>query len=175
MADAVMMPAARWRNPIRFLREAVFTRTGLIASFGIACGWYLISDLIADYLAAKRAKKYQELVAKMHLESREWRVGELQAYDGGDAEKPILIGVNGDVFNVWRGRDFYGADGPYNEFAGRDATRLLAKHIVDPSEDDHQPLTTSEREEMQNWKDYFKHKYEHVGTLVKQDGTPLIH
>ena len=48
---------------------------------------------------------------------------------------------SGEVFNVWRGWDFYGHGAPYNSFAGRDATRFLAKQIISQEEDDGQPLT----------------------------------
>eukprot|EP00438_Fugacium_kawagutii_P024458 Skav202131 [mRNA] locus=scaffold1980:297987:310124:- [translate_table: standard] len=53
----------------------------------------------------------------------------------------------GEVFNVWRGRDFYGAQagGPYGVFAGKDATRYFAKQIVSLEEDDGQPLTAEDR------------------------------
>eukprot|EP00913_Durusdinium_trenchii_P032514 g30440.t1 len=73
-----------------------------------------------DYLAAKRVAQRRALEEKMHLPKREWRVEELEL---------ILIGVDGEVFNVWRGRDFYGAEGPYGVFAGKDATRYFAKQI----------------------------------------------
>eukprot|EP00440_Ansanella_granifera_P070363 gb/GFBE01076344.1/.p1 GENE.gb/GFBE01076344.1/~~gb/GFBE01076344.1/.p1 ORF type:complete len:168 (+),score=47.95 gb/GFBE01076344.1/:1-504(+) len=152
----------------RVFRESLFTRNGFITAFGLACGWYLVSELIGDYLASKRARKLRELVERMTLQPREWKEEELRPYDGKDPEKPILIGVDGIVINVWRGRHFYGADGPYCEFAGKDATRLLAKQIVDPSEDDGKPLTAEEKENLLNWKSFLSSKYDDVGTLKAQ-------
>ena len=54
---------------------------------------------------------------------------------------PVSECDSGEVFNVWRGWNFYGHGAPYNSFAGRDATRFLAKQIVSEEEDDGQPLT----------------------------------
>merc|ERR1711879_779311 len=131
----------------------------------MGAAWWIISDFLEDRRARRRLKERQELAARMHLEPREWKLEELKEFDGSDENKPILIGVDGEVFNVWRGRHFYGAEGPYNEFAGRDATRLLAKHIVDEKEDDGKALLSSELDELEGWKDLFRYKYQHVGTF----------
>lgn len=50
---------------------------------------------------------------------------ELSAFDGSDPEKPVYLAVNGTVFDVSNGRNHYGAGGPYNVFAGTDASRAF--------------------------------------------------
>ena len=51
----------------------------------------------------------------------------LRAYDGSDAHKPLLVAAKGHIYDMAAGKDFYGKGGPYNCFAGRDASVALAK------------------------------------------------
>jgi membrane-associated progesterone receptor component len=61
-----------------------------------------------------------------------WTIDELSRYDGtNDSTGPILLAVKGDVFNVYKGRNFYGPGGEYHIMAGRDATRFLAKNRLE--------------------------------------------
>ncbi|KAF9440450.1 hypothetical protein P691DRAFT_687644, partial [Macrolepiota fuliginosa MF-IS2] len=43
----------------------------------------------------------------------------------------ILLAINGTVFDVTGGRNFYGPNGMYGNFAGRDASRGMAKRSFD--------------------------------------------
>jgi len=121
-------------------------------------------------------KRYQdERAAKAYIEPKDyWTEEELAHYDGSqgggkedDDDGPILIAADGLVFNVWRGRNFYGPGGEYHLFAGRDATRFLAKTIVEEEspEDISKPLTMGERAALAAWMLTFKNKYEIVGKL----------
>jgi predicted heme/steroid binding protein len=49
-----------------------------------------------------------------------------QEFDGSNG-KPIYIALTGEVFDVSEASNFYGEGGPYHLFAGRDASRSLAK------------------------------------------------
>mmetsp|Transcript_66799 Transcript_66799/g.159842 ORF Transcript_66799/g.159842 Transcript_66799/m.159842 type:complete len:161 (-) Transcript_66799:249-731(-) len=125
-------------------------------------------QIYADWRARRRRLEWDALVRRMTIEPRaEWQEADLKPYNGQDPEKPILLAIDGRVFNVWRGRDFYGKDGPYEVFAGRDATRLLAKGILNEAEDNGQPLTAMEQEVLQGWKEHFTFKYDDCGPLCK--------
>ena len=87
-------------------------------------------------------------------------------YDG-----PILLAVDGTVYNVYKGRNFYGPGGEYAIFAGRDATRLLAKGKLDEETDaeQQQPLNIAERAVLATWIYTFQNKYDIVGPLHDYD------
>ncbi|EER05119.1 membrane associated progesterone receptor, putative [Perkinsus marinus ATCC 50983] len=95
-----------------------------------------------------------------------WTAAELSAYDGSN-DTPILIGVKGKVYNVWTRPDFYGPGGGYHVFAGRDASRLLAKGILDEADDNGEELNKHELEQLDDWAQMFESKYPYVGTLAE--------
>ncbi|CAK3864634.1 cytochrome b5 [Lecanosticta acicola] len=48
---------------------------------------------------------------------------QLLEFAGQDDSKPIYLALNGTIYDVTAGRRIYGPGGPYNVFAGRDASR----------------------------------------------------
>lgn len=122
----------------------------------------------------EKERQIQEKRAQLgYLEPRDvWKEEELAQYDGSDPDGPILLGVDGTVFNVWKGRNFYGPGGEYHVMAGRDATRLLAKNSLEEEseEDAIKPLNIAEKATLEGWYWIFKGKYEVVGKL-KGNGT----
>ena len=83
-----------------------------------------------------------------------------------------MIAVNFKVHDVSSGRRFYGPEGPYGLFAGRDASRALAQGNLEssalPTEwDDLEDLTEEERASLCEWEGTFS-KYPVVGKLVKE-------
>ncbi|KAF3845437.1 hypothetical protein F7725_008600 [Dissostichus mawsoni] len=59
---------------------------------------------------------------------------ELSRYDGGEAGQPIYMAIKGVVFDVTKGKEFYGRDAPYNALVGKDCTRAVAKMSLDPAD-----------------------------------------
>jgi membrane-associated progesterone receptor component len=98
-----------------------------------------------------------------------WLFGlnKLAEFDGTDEDGPMLFAADGLVFNVWKGRHFYGPGGEYHIFAGRDATRLLAKTQLEEEEPEQLkvPLNIAEKAALAGWIYTFKNKYEIVGRL----------
>jgi len=104
-----------------------------------------------------------------HPPSRVWTSftpKSLKPFDGQNGG-PILFAIRGKVYDVTAGRNFYGPDGPYGNFAGRDASRGLAKQSfdedmlapidgpIDPLDD----LTPSDWDNLRDWEMHFKGKY----------------
>ena len=104
-------------------------------------------------------------------EERDYSLDELRRYDGSDPTKPLLLAVRGHVYDVGRGRDFYGPGGPYGMFAGKDCTRALAKVAFDPElfTGDLEGLDRDELDKLEEWIEMFDGKYRRVGRLL-QDG-----
>jgi membrane-associated progesterone receptor component len=127
----------------------------------------------ADWEATDNAQR-EERARLAYIEPREtWTEAELLQFDGttDDATGPLLFAASGTVFNVWKGRHFYGPGCEYHIFAGRDATRLLAKSKLEEEtpEERSVPLSIAERATLEGWYWIFKNKYDVCGKLEGYD------
>merc|ERR1711865_589986 len=114
-----------------------------------------------------RQKAWKELTARMTIAHRDdWTLTEIAQYDGQE-DQPILFAVRGKVYNVWRGRNFYGKGECYECFAGKDATRMLGKELLAPEEpaEEGTALTPMELMTLSEWMATFDYKYDDVGWL----------
>ncbi|KAF9442121.1 cytochrome b5 [Macrolepiota fuliginosa MF-IS2] len=100
----------------------------------------------------------------------------LEPFDGKDGGR-ILLAINGTVFDVTGGRNFYGPNGMYGNFAGRDASRGMAKQSfdlemltpVDQPLDKLEDLRPEEIDNMKGWIEHFSNKYIICGKLVENN------
>ncbi|KAL9973446.1 hypothetical protein ACROYT_G019910 [Oculina patagonica] len=105
------------------------------------------------------------------LKKRDFTPQELVEYDGVK-NKRVLLAVNSKVFDVTRGKDFYGPGGPYSVFGGHDASRGLATFSVGADAvkteyDDLSDLNSMQRDQLHEWETQFLEKYDMVGRLLK--------
>ncbi|CAH0559874.1 unnamed protein product [Brassicogethes aeneus] len=104
------------------------------------------------------------------MKKQDFTVAELKKYDGNQEDGRVLVAVNGNVYDVTKGKKFYGPGGPYAAFGGKDASRGLATFQVSAKEeeyDDLSDLNSFEMESVREWEMQFKEKYELVGKLLK--------
>ncbi|KAJ0044200.1 hypothetical protein NL108_008100, partial [Boleophthalmus pectinirostris] len=47
---------------------------------------------------------------------------------------PIYMAVKGVVFDVTKGKEFYGKGAPYNALVGKDSSRAVAKMSLNPED-----------------------------------------
>ncbi|KAL9661533.1 hypothetical protein QQ045_026357 [Rhodiola kirilowii] len=94
---------------------------------------------------------------------------ELKAYDGSDPKNPLLMAIKGQIYDVSQSRMFYGPGGPYALFAGKDASRALAKMSFEAADltGDISGLGPFELDALQDWEYKFMSKYVKVGTIKK--------
>ena len=105
------------------------------------------------------------------MKKRDFTLAELAIYNGKDDPR-ILLGINGKVYDVTRGKGFYGPGGPYGVFAGRDASRCFATFSTDASvikdeDDDLSDLNYMQMESLLEWETQISEKYVLVGKLLK--------
>jgi len=135
--------------------------------------------LIRKYMKSSNKNSTEEVEEEEELPpmpKRDFTLAEISKYNGKD-EKRILFGVNGKVYDVTKGKGFYGPGGPYGLFAGRDASRCLATFSIDPSTikdgyDDLSDLNSMQMESLSEWELQFSEKYDLVGKLLKPDEVP---
>lgn len=83
------------------------------------------------------------------MKKRDFTLQQLKEFDGQGPEGRICVAVNGKVYDVTKGKRFYGPGGPYSGFAGRDASRGLATFSVEPVSDEYDDLSDLKPSEME--------------------------
>ncbi len=161
------------------LEDAITVYTGLTpATFftGLALGlaiYYVLSSLFGSSgnNQRKRSRDLQEEMQPLPppVQLGEVTEEELKVYDGSDPKKPLLMAIKGQIYDVTQSRMFYGPGGPYALFAGKDASRALAKMSFEEQDltGDISGLGPFELDALQDWEYKFMTKYAKVGSVKK--------
>eukprot|EP01090_Pellita_catalonica_P002669 TRINITY_DN12241_c0_g1_i2.p1 TRINITY_DN12241_c0_g1~~TRINITY_DN12241_c0_g1_i2.p1 ORF type:complete len:183 (-),score=48.11 TRINITY_DN12241_c0_g1_i2:23-571(-) len=112
-------------------------------------------------------------VAAKKIEPRDYTLDELKGYDGSDPDKPILFAADGKIYDVSRGKQFYGKGGPYNVFTGGDASRCLALGSTEQADMDNPSVEGLDLEPMYEWIRFFQTRYDVVGNLVLSESEKI--
>ncbi|KAI9819849.1 MAG: hypothetical protein M1827_006418 [Pycnora praestabilis] len=95
-------------------------------------------------------------------------VEHLSKCDGSSSSYPTLVAIKGTIFDV-SGNKAYGPDGSYKVFAGKDASRALAKSSLKPEEcvPEWQDLPEKEKTVLNEWYTFFSKRYNIVGMVAE--------
>uniref|UniRef100_A0A5B7A9L5 Putative membrane steroid-binding protein 2-like n=2 Tax=Davidia involucrata TaxID=16924 RepID=A0A5B7A9L5_DAVIN len=162
------------------LKESITVYTGLspatfftVVALGLAI-YYVISGLFGS--SDHHHQRSRDAEEKMEPLPPPVQVGEiseeeLKAYDGNDPKNPLLMAIKGQIYDVSQSRMFYGPGGPYALFAGKDASRALAKMSFEEKDltGDISGLGPFELDALQDWEYKFMSKYVKVGTVKKSE------
>ena len=134
----------------------------------LVCG--ILLSIYTSWEEKKRLEMYRRSIVKRpSIPEQDLTRAQLLDYTGADSEKPILIAVDGTIYDVTAGSGFYGPGSAYNVFAGRDATRNLATGDLDPKgleNPSKEGLTEDELAVLNQWINLFSTKYKVVGKLL---------
>ncbi|TKA43960.1 hypothetical protein B0A49_07686 [Cryomyces minteri] len=91
---------------------------------------------------------------------------QLAMCDGNRDGYPTYVAIKGTVFDV-SGNKAYGPTGQYRVFAGKDASRALAKSSLKPEEcvPEWEDLPDSEKKVLNDWYTFFSKRYNIVGQV----------
>ncbi|GMH29565.1 hypothetical protein Nepgr_031408 [Nepenthes gracilis] len=161
------------------LKDAITAYTGLspasfftVVALALAL-YYVVSGLFgsspsSDHHQTSRSLEEMEPMPPP-VQLGEITEEDLRQYDGSDPKKPLLMAIKGQIYDVSQSRMFYGPGGPYALFAGKDASRALAKMSFEENDltGDISGLGPFELDALQDWEYKFMSKYVTVGTIRK--------
>ncbi|KAJ5934697.1 hypothetical protein N7466_004244 [Penicillium verhagenii] len=91
---------------------------------------------------------------------------ELAKCDGTDPSRPTLVAIKGVIFDVSR-NEAYGSAGSYRVFAGKDASRALARSSLKPEDcvPEWYDLEDKDKTTLEEWFTFFSKRYNIVGKV----------
>jgi membrane-associated progesterone receptor component len=136
-------------------------------------------DALDDWVQKFKYYKQYPVVGRISYPptGQSYTLSELAAHTGiapaphDRVHSPILVALNGSVYDVsYGGVEFYGTEGPYAKFAGKDISRALAKMSFSPEDLNSTDLSDATEAQLKTLADWEKklrdtRKYPIVGSL----------
>ncbi|KAI9286163.1 cytochrome b5-like heme/steroid binding domain-containing protein [Umbelopsis sp. AD052] len=138
-----------------------------IVTWGIVL-FFVSSFLITDSWTWGYRGKWVNVNTWIPKKQIELTEQELAKYDGTNPSLPVYIAIDGEVFDVTKGKGWYTPGGSYHFFAGRDAARAYAtgcfkEHLTH----DLRGLGEHQLKSIEHWKKFYDnhHNYFKIGTV----------
>uniref|UniRef100_A0A6T6I1N8 Cytochrome b5 heme-binding domain-containing protein n=1 Tax=Craspedostauros australis TaxID=1486917 RepID=A0A6T6I1N8_9STRA len=150
---------------VKELIAAFDDATGVPGCFGyIVIAWLVVLGhyIVNSGSSTSKNEPNDSTVEKEEEEEpqRNFTFAQLKEFDGTNDEKtgepkPVYLSLDGAVFDVSGGRNFYGPGGPYENFAGHECGVALAKMSLDTEHLDDlegcSKLNFGEKTELESW------------------------
>ena len=143
--------------------ESIFT--AVVWACLAMVGYYIVKKL---FESPPPVPENQRPVTTKSVPAQDMSLETLGRYNGKQG-LGICVAIKGNIYDVSSKPNFYGPNGPYGSFAGKNITRALAKGSVEMEDIDNNrvdDLTTSELSTLDDWEGSFKAKYPVVGKLL---------
>ncbi|CAJ1423675.1 unnamed protein product [Effrenium voratum] len=117
---------------------------------------------------------YPRLPAEERTSARRWTLQELALHDGESRERPLLLAILGEVYDVGPGERFYGPGEGYHVFAGKDASRAFTTgQFNDGAVPGLKGLLPEQISDVISWRSFYQKsdKYRFVGALSWRAGS----
>ncbi|KAJ2019778.1 hypothetical protein GGI01_002269 [Coemansia sp. RSA 376] len=161
-------PSARSnRNSNRLAWWAIVARIA-ITMLGLSiCMSYLITET-AFWGHSSKWTNWRNYIPR---QKRVFTQLELAKHDGSNPSLPLLLAIEGDVYDVSSGWGFYGPGSSYHLFAGHDASRAFGTNCLsrkDHVTHDTRGLSEKELAGIKGWHRYFDNHQKYVKLGVVQ-------
>merc|ERR1711971_701773 len=139
-------------------------------------------------------KQWNEEAKEIAILNSEWRYGkvkpgedrifteeEVSKFNAADESLPIYLVIVGEVFDVTRGKVYYGKEGGYHAFAGKDGSRafITGEFNDDGSIPSIEGLKLSQISGIEGWREFYHNDYTYLGKLIgwywDKNGNPTKH
>ena len=162
-------------------KPAAFCLSGFRYSLFILLLSILLSRMITEHWLWGYNGKWVRLSHYFPGSQETFTIESLSFYDGiKDPSKPILLAINGKVYNVDSNRNMYGPGGSYHHFTGKDASRAFVTGCFKTGLTfDLRGLNERQKKSLDYWSNFFEDspKYSRVGNLIlpnlEQTNTPI--
>lgn len=138
---------------------------------------FFITELRKTFSVSYYSEKSTETVTKGEVD-RLFTEEYIKSFTGEGERKALYLVILGNVFDVTKGKRFYGPGQNYHAFLGRDASRAfitgdyteegLTDHVLD--------LNYQELKGLQDWLAFYRRQYTYKGKLIGRyfdnDGNP---